>query len=220
LPENTVDTTTTDIMVYLPHVYTMQNYTDNNVQAPRRFTFRKRSEEANQPSRIESVSPGRRANIEPSTDSADTISSKFRRASKAPFKDPFKDPFPHDDEVETGHPGLKVVYTPDNGHKVDIVFVHGLGGNGKSTWTKSQRPELFWPLTFLPLEPDLCLTRILTFGYDAVLKEDTNISVSVSAAAKALLFDLKHAIDGFNGVARIGDVRSHILPTGQLWFAN
>ena len=52
--------------------------------------------------------------------------------------------------------GLNVIYTPDNGHKVDIVFVHGLGGTSRWTWLKYKNPELFWSLTFLPLEPDVC----------------------------------------------------------------
>lgn len=90
--------------------------------------------------------------------------------------------------------GLSVVYTPPNGHKADIVFVHGLGGTSRNTWSKIKNPELFWPLTFLPLEPDICLARILTFGYNASISKGDNVK-SLLDFAKDLLFDLKYAKD-------------------------
>jgi pimeloyl-ACP methyl ester carboxylesterase len=96
------------------------------------------------------------------------------------------------------HPGpfgLNVVYTPDHAHKADIVFIHGLGGSSRWTWSKNREPHLFWPLTFLPLEPDLCLSRILTFGYDASFGKSTSVATSVLDFAKDLLFDLKYAKD-------------------------
>ena len=99
------------------------------------------------------------------------------------------------DDTEPGPLGLNVVYTPPNGHKADIVFVHGLGGNSRWTWSKYKNPELFWPLTFLPLEPDVCLARILTFGYNANFRKGGNAGTSVLDFAKDLLFDLKYARD-------------------------
>ncbi|KAK6088625.1 NACHT and WD domain-containing protein [Seiridium cupressi] len=97
-------------------------------------------------------------------------------------------------DSESGPLGLNVVYTPDNGHKADIVFVHGLGGTSRWTWSKNRKPELFWPLTFLPLEPDICLARILSFGYDAGFHK-RGVSTSVLDFAKDLLFDLKYGKD-------------------------
>lgn len=78
---------------------------------------------------------------------------------------------------------------------MDIVFVHGLGGTSRWTWTKHRNPELFWPLTFLPLEPDICLARIMTFGYNATFRKAGNVTTSVLDFAKDLLFDLKYAKD-------------------------
>ncbi|KAH8776662.1 NACHT and WD domain protein [Diaporthe sp. PMI_573] len=98
-------------------------------------------------------------------------------------------------ETDSGAFGLNVVYTPDHGHKADIVFVHGLGGTSRWTWSKNRDPDLFWPLTFLALEPDLCLARILTFGYNATLKKGGHAGQSVLDFAKDLLFDLKYATD-------------------------
>lgn len=86
-----------------------------------------------------------------------------------------------------------MVYAPDSGRKADIIFVHGLGGTSRWTWSKNRDPELFWPSTFLPLEPDLCLARILTFGYDASFHKTGSITTSVLDFAKDLLFNLKYA---------------------------
>lgn len=102
--------------------------------------------------------------------------------------------------------GLSVVYTPKNGHKADIVFVHGLGGSSRWTWSKHKRPELFWPLTFLPLEPDLCLARIMSFGYNATIRKSTNASTAVLDFAKELLFDLKYSTDHQKEDLNIGAV--------------
>jgi hypothetical protein len=63
------------------------------------------------------------------------------------------------------------------------------------TWSKHKDPELFWPLTFLPLEPDICLARIMTFGYNASVHRAGNVGTSILDFAKGLLFDLKYAKD-------------------------
>jgi hypothetical protein len=47
---------------------------------------------------------------------------------------------------------------------VNIVFVHGLGGSAKGTWTYA--PGRFWPLWLHEVE-GLENTRVMTFGYDA-----------------------------------------------------
>lgn len=106
-----------------------------------------------------------------------------------------RDPSPGGQVADSGPLGLNVVYTPDNGRKVDIVFIHGLGGTSKWTWSKHKNADLFWPLTFLPLEQDLCLARILTFGYNAAFQKTGNVSLSLLDFAKDLLFDLKYGKD-------------------------
>ncbi|KAI1772813.1 hypothetical protein F4818DRAFT_423988 [Hypoxylon cercidicola] len=98
-------------------------------------------------------------------------------------------------ETEAGPLGLTVVYAPENGYKADIVFIHGLGGTSRWTWSKNKDPELFWPLKFLPLEPDVCLARISTFGYNANFRRAGSVSTTVLDFAKELLFDLKYAKD-------------------------
>ena len=66
----------------------------------------------------------------------------------------------------------------DSPSKLDVVFVHGLNGGPKSTWTapveqksttapESSAKPVFWPTELLGAESDPALknARILTFGY-------------------------------------------------------
>lgn len=109
-------------------------------------------------------------------------------------------------EATPGALGLDIIYTPEHGYKVDIVFIHGLGGASRRTWSKNEDPKLFWPLKFLPLETDVCQTRILTFGYNANFRTSGNVSTSLVDFAKDLLFDLKYAKDEHSRDLNVGDV--------------
>ena len=103
--------------------------------------------------------------------------------------------------------GLNVVYAPDAGkRKADIVFIHGLGGTSRFTWSKNKNPDLFWPLKFLPLDRDVSQARILSFGYDARFQRRGKVQVSISDFAKELLFDLKFATDANQDSLEIGIV--------------
>ncbi|KAK5717437.1 hypothetical protein LTR17_016124 [Elasticomyces elasticus] len=110
-------------------------------------------------------------------------------------------------EADSGPLGLDVVYSPETGgYKADIVFIHGLGGTSRLTWSKHKNPDLFWPLHFLPLEPDVGQARILTFGYDANFRRRGSVSVSISDFAKDLLFELKYAKDDAGRDLNVGSV--------------
>ncbi|KAI8955156.1 hypothetical protein F4801DRAFT_529818 [Xylaria longipes] len=100
------------------------------------------------------------------------------------------------EEVNLDPLGLKVVHRPSTSRRVDIVFVHGLGGASRRTWSKHGDPSLFWPGTFLPLEPDIKEARILTFGYNSNFRPGSGKStMSILDFAKELLYDMKYAID-------------------------
>ncbi|KAL8644571.1 MAG: hypothetical protein Q9226_007697 [Calogaya cf. arnoldii] len=66
-------------------------------------------------------------------------------------------------------------------------------------------------MEFLPLETDVCQTRILTFGYNANFRTSGNVSTSLLDFAKDLLFDLKYAKDEHNRDLNIG----HAYMQGQ-----
>lgn len=52
-----------------------------------------------------------------------------------------------------------------NTKSVELVFVHGLGGSAKETWTHADTKE-FWP-SWLHEDSRFDNVRISTFGYDA-----------------------------------------------------
>ncbi|KAH0538685.1 hypothetical protein FGG08_004760 [Glutinoglossum americanum] len=102
--------------------------------------------------------------------------------------------------------GLTVLYAPEESPSVDIIFVHGLGGTSQQTWSKNRDPELFWPKNWLPLEPDICTARVLSFGYNAhYFSSGPNNILSISDFAKSLLFDMKLGKDELMEDLDIGD---------------
>ncbi|KAG4437170.1 hypothetical protein IFR05_007326 [Cadophora sp. M221] len=63
-------------------------------------------------------------------------------------------------DYPTGLKTLEVPLSPT----VDIVFVHGLGGNRETSWSHTQT-GVCWPKDFLP--HDIPSARILSWGYDS-----------------------------------------------------
>jgi hypothetical protein len=75
-------------------------------------------------------------------------------------------------EETKGAFGLNTLYTPLCGSaSVDLIFVHGLGGGSRSTWTKSSDPSLYWPKEWLPKDNAFQDVRIHSFGYDSNWKK-------------------------------------------------
>lgn len=81
--------------------------------------------------------------------------------------------------------GLECVFEPQVAD-TDVVFVHGLDGHSRRTWTGT---KAFWPKDFLPCETEFSNCRVLTFGYDADIIQDSN-EVRLEDLADALLVDL------------------------------
>ncbi|KAK7966411.1 uncharacterized protein PG986_000688 [Apiospora aurea] len=92
--------------------------------------------------------------------------------------------------------GLKVIYRPATERRVDVVFVHGLGGSSRMTWSFNRDLDYFWPLHFLPNESDIQDARISTFGYNSDFRPGSGkAKVSILDFSKDLLYDLKYAQD-------------------------
>lgn len=74
------------------------------------------------------------------------------------------------------------------------------------TWSKNRNLDFFWPLKFLPLEPEINQARILTFGYNANFRRGSGPNkMSILDFAKDLLYDMKYAKD--ESVAELEDLR-------------
>ncbi|KAI9799148.1 MAG: hypothetical protein M1833_004188 [Piccolia ochrophora] len=65
--------------------------------------------------------------------------------------------------LEVKRTEISEIFTPEY-PLVDIVFVHGLNGHPKDTWTKN---GVFWPAQLLPKTLNHVQARILTYGYNA-----------------------------------------------------
>ena len=73
--------------------------------------------------------------------------------------------------------GLTTIFTPHEPAVADLLFVHGLGGGSRSTWTKSLDASLFWPKEWLPQDAGFKDVRIHNFGYNSNLGEESTLNI-------------------------------------------
>ncbi|KAI0384424.1 Alpha/Beta hydrolase protein [Hypomontagnella monticulosa] len=89
-----------------------------------------------------------------------------------------------------------ILYEPERGKAtVDIVFVHGLGGDALKTWT---RESCCWPRDLL--KDDFPDARIMTWGYDSSVAklQEPSSQTSIFDHAESLLNSVSRARDGLN----------------------
>ena len=98
-----------------------------------------------------------------------------------------------DPEEVKGPLGLTVLNSPVGDSIADLIFVHGLGGGSRRTWTANAEPSSFWPQTWLPLDHNFRDVTIYTFGYDSDLSRSSNLSIDDHA--KSLLACILHRPD-------------------------
>ncbi|KAK8042977.1 hypothetical protein PG994_013460 [Apiospora phragmitis] len=74
--------------------------------------------------------------------------------------------------------GLTTVHTPEREAAADFIFVHGLNGDSRNTWSRNGDPAYFWPREWLPKDPAFQDVQIHTFGYSSsILRESTVLNV-------------------------------------------
>ncbi|KAL8915769.1 MAG: hypothetical protein Q9172_006680 [Xanthocarpia lactea] len=73
--------------------------------------------------------------------------------------------------------GLNTLYVPIDTTVADLVFVHGLAGGSRSTWTKNGEPSLYWPQEWLPNDPGFRDVRIHSFGYNANWEKESSLNI-------------------------------------------
>lgn len=73
--------------------------------------------------------------------------------------------------------GLNTLYIPEDTIVADLVFVHGLGGGSRSTWTKYGEPSLYWPEKWLPNDIGFRDVRIHSFGYDSNWQKESSLNI-------------------------------------------
>ena len=97
------------------------------------------------------------------------------------------------DDDEKGPLGLNTLYEPRDATPIaEIVFIHGLGGGSRKTWSKSPDGRHYWPKTWLSADPDFRDTRIHSFGYNADWGRPKQSVMNIHGFAEALLCELKN----------------------------
>jgi len=81
--------------------------------------------------------------------------------------------------------GLTTLYEPPLPAIADIIFVHGMNGGSRSTWSKGNDPHLYWPSEWLPTDAKFQDVRIHSFGY--VSKSGAESILNINDFAKLLL---------------------------------
>ncbi|BCR93168.1 uncharacterized protein AKAW2_10214A [Aspergillus luchuensis] len=74
---------------------------------------------------------------------------------------------------------------------VDFIFIHGLGGGSRKTWSKSPDPYHYWPKEWLSQDPEFDKVRIYSFGYKADWAEKTASILNIHDFALSLLGEIK-----------------------------
>jgi hypothetical protein len=92
------------------------------------------------------------------------------------------------DNDNKGPLGLTTLYNPPNPAIADLVFVHGLAGGSRSTWSKKSDPNLYWPQEWLPTDAGFQDVRIHSFGYNSNWEKESTLNIH--DFAKSLLGDI------------------------------
>jgi len=82
--------------------------------------------------------------------------------------------------------GLCLLFEPSE-PLVDLIFVHGLRGGSRKTWSKTKDPYHYWPKEWLPRDPRFKNVRIHSFGYNADWGETKQSFLNIHDFGKSLL---------------------------------
>ncbi|KAI1418335.1 WD40-repeat-containing domain protein [Hypoxylon sp. FL1857] len=98
-----------------------------------------------------------------------------------------------DDETH-GYLGLTTLHEPSfpTSTTADIVFVHGLGGGSRKTWSYSPDGHHYWPQAWLANDPDFTDMRIHSFGYKSDWAERQQSVLNIRDFAESLVGELKN----------------------------
>ncbi|MCJ1355983.1 MAG: hypothetical protein MMC33_005977 [Icmadophila ericetorum] len=95
------------------------------------------------------------------------------------------------DEVR-GPFGLTLLHEPSD-PLIDFIFVHGLRGGSRKSWSKTESPAHYWPKEWLPAEPRFRNVRIHTFGYNSDWLERKGSNLTVHDFGQALLGEIQNS---------------------------
>ncbi|XXG98090.1 hypothetical protein Hte_004409 [Hypoxylon texense] len=85
--------------------------------------------------------------------------------------------------------GLTLLFSPSEPH-VDIIFVHGLGGGSRKTWSKTSSLSHFWPQEWLPKDAAFKDARIYSYGYNSDYVKGKDNCLNIHHFGKSLLGEI------------------------------
>ncbi len=85
--------------------------------------------------------------------------------------------------------GLNCLYAPLE-PLIDLIFVHGLGGGSRKTWSKTDSEKDYWPQEWLPRDAAFSNVRIHSFGYNSDWGKGKNNCLNIHHFGKSLLSQL------------------------------
>ncbi|OTA85839.1 hypothetical protein M434DRAFT_400064 [Hypoxylon sp. CO27-5] len=94
-----------------------------------------------------------------------------------------------DTEDIKGPLGLNLLYAPSE-PRIDVIFVHGLGGGSRKTWSKTKSLDHFWPQEWLPKDPAFKDVRIHSFGYNSDYVKGSDNCLNIRHFGKSLLGEM------------------------------
>lgn len=165
--------------------------------------FRRRSTADKRPSRSDRALSGLTGLV---TDRKNSVSS-----SVADIDGDFSD----EREDFKGPLGLNLLHSVPE-PLVDLIFIHGLGGGSRKTWSKSPDPYHYWPKEWLSRDPEFSCVRVHSFGYKADWAERKSSFLNIQDFSLALLGEIQCSPE-----IRRSDVRPLTIPQLiLLWLIN
>ncbi|KAI1091825.1 WD40-repeat-containing domain protein [Rostrohypoxylon terebratum] len=99
------------------------------------------------------------------------------------------------DDDTHGALGLTTLHepSPTSSTKGDIVFIHGLGGGSRKTWSLTVERHHYWPQTWLANDPDFADMRIHSFGYKSDWADRQKSIFNIHDFAESLVAELRNS---------------------------
>ena len=85
--------------------------------------------------------------------------------------------------------GLNLLCSPSK-PLVDFIFVHGLGGGSRKTWSKTSSIAHYWPQNWLSKDPAFKTVRVHSFGYDSDWIRGKDNCLDIHQFGKSLLGEM------------------------------
>ncbi|KAK4691880.1 protein SERAC1, partial [Lecanoromycetidae sp. Uapishka_2] len=85
--------------------------------------------------------------------------------------------------------GLNLLYSPSK-PLIEFIFVDGLGGGSRKTWSKTNSVSHYWPQAWLPKDPAFKNVRVHSFGYDSDWAKGKDNCMNIHHFGKSFLGEM------------------------------